>query len=76
MKRTFQSVDAALPRAPGCRGEVTGIDGWYALCQAAGIVHPYGALAEKTWGARECAILDPDGNLLTLHQSETAKCEP
>ena len=39
---------------------------------AAGIVHPNGALADKPWGTREFAILDPDGNLLTFSQSTDA----
>ena len=64
--------DAALPKASGCRVQVTGIDGLYSLCQGAGIVHPNGALTEKSWGTREFAILDPDGNLLTFHQSADA----
>jgi catechol 2,3-dioxygenase-like lactoylglutathione lyase family enzyme len=69
----FWSTDeAALPKASGCRIEVTGIDGLYSRCQAAGVVHPNGGLADKPWGTREFAILDPDGNLLTFHQSTDA----
>ena len=62
--------DAALPKASGCRIHVTGIDAWYSICQAAGIVHPNGPLTTKPWGLREFAILDPDGNCLTFHQGE------
>ena len=65
--------DAALPKASGCRIQVTGIDGLYSLCQGAGIAHPNGALSEKPWGTREFAILDPDGNLLTFRQSADAQ---
>ena len=64
--------DAALPKASGCRIQVTGIDALYSRCHAAGIVHPNGALADKPWGTREFAILDPDGNLLTFSQSTDA----
>jgi catechol 2,3-dioxygenase-like lactoylglutathione lyase family enzyme len=64
--------DAALSKASGCRIQVTGIDALYSLCQAAGIVHPKGALAAKPWDTREFSILDPDGNLLTFHQSADA----
>jgi hypothetical protein len=60
---------AALPKASGCRVQVAGIDALYSLCTVAGIVHPNAALAAKPWGTREFAILDPDGNLLTFHQS-------
>lgn len=64
--------DAVLPKASGCRIQVTGIDGLYSRCQAAGIVHPNGSLAERPWGTREFVILDPDGNCLTFHQSAAA----
>jgi len=33
------------------------------------IIHPNGALAEKPWGQKEFAILDPDHNLLTFGQA-------
>lgn len=64
--------DVSLPKASGCRIQVTGIDALHALCQAAGIVHPNAPLATKPWGTREFAILDPDGNCLTFHQTEDA----
>lgn len=32
-------------------------------------IHPNGQLADKPWGQREFAILDPDNNLLTFGQS-------
>lgn len=68
----WYTEDAALPKASGCRVQVTGIDALYAHCEGAGIVHPNGPLAIKPWGTREFAILDPDGNLLTFHQSADA----
>lgn len=63
---------AALPKASGCRVQVAGIDAMNALCQVAGIVHPNAPLTAKPWGTREFAILDPDGNCLTFHQSADA----
>jgi catechol 2,3-dioxygenase-like lactoylglutathione lyase family enzyme len=61
--------DAALPKASGCRVQVTGIDALYAHCNSFDVVHPNGSLADKPWGTREFAILDPDGNLVTFHQA-------
>ncbi|MEZ4755721.1 MAG: VOC family protein [Flavobacteriales bacterium] len=33
------------------------------------VIHPHGPLANKPWGQREFALLDPDHNLLTFGQS-------
>lgn len=63
---------AELPKASGCRVQVVGIEALYSLCQVAGIVHPNAPLVTKPWETREFAILDPDGNCLTFHQSENA----
>jgi len=68
----WYTEDVALPKASGCRIQVIGIDALHAHCEAAGIVHPNGALAERPWGTREFAILDPDGNCVTFHQSADA----
>ena len=32
-------------------------------------IHPNGSLAEKPWGQKEFAILDPDNNLITFGQA-------
>jgi hypothetical protein len=32
-------------------------------------IHPNAALAEKPWGQKEFALLDPDHNLLTFGQA-------
>jgi len=61
--------DPAIPRATSCRIEVLGIDGLFRTCEALGIVHPHAALELKPWGNKEFAILDPDGNLVTFHES-------
>lgn len=60
--------DPDLPKASGCRIEVVGIDALYAQCAALGIVHPNAPLADRPWGSREFAVLDPDGNLVTFHE--------
>lgn len=56
--------DPAAPTITSCRIDVTGIDALYAEMQAAGVVHPNGALQEQPWGFKEFAVLDGDGNLI------------
>ena len=48
------------------RIRVDGIDELYEHCRERGLVHPNAPLEEKPWGAREFAIGDLDGNLLTF----------
>lgn len=62
--------DPDLPKASGCRVEVVGIEALHAQCAALGIVHPNAPLADKPWGSREFAVLDPDGNIVTLHEED------
>jgi hypothetical protein len=50
------------------RIRVEGIDDLYEHCQAREIVHPNAPLEEKPWGAREFAVVDGDGNLLTFFE--------
>jgi catechol 2,3-dioxygenase-like lactoylglutathione lyase family enzyme len=64
--------DAALPKASGCRVQVTSIEALYADCESASIVHPNAPLVMKPWATREFAILDPDGNLVTFYQTADA----
>jgi len=46
---------------------VNGIDALYQTWLSQGVsIHPNGILANKPWGQREFAILDPDFNLLTF----------
>ena len=47
---------------------VRGIDALYEECEAKKIVHPNAPLEEKPWGAREFAVVDGDGNLLTFFE--------
>ncbi|MGF1502478.1 MAG: bleomycin resistance protein [Paracoccaceae bacterium] len=51
-----------------CRIAVEGLDALHDACADAGVIHPNGPLAEKPWGTREFATLDPDGNLVTLYE--------
>ena len=62
--------DRHIAENTSCRVRVDGIDALYADCLARAIVHPNAPLAAKPWGAREFAIVDPDGNLVTF--AETA----
>ncbi len=50
------------------RIRVNGIDELYEHCQERQIVHPNAPLTEQPWGAREFAVLDIDGNLLTFFE--------
>jgi uncharacterized glyoxalase superfamily protein PhnB len=50
------------------RIRVEGIDELYEHCRARGIIHPSAPLQEKPWGAREFAVVDGDGNLLTFFE--------
>jgi len=62
--------DPQIPKATGCRVQVSGIDGLYQHCLAHDIVHPNAHLGSTPWGNKEFAILDPDGNLVTFHEAE------
>ncbi len=56
----------------GCYVRVTNVDALYAALAAAALP-PAGiprmeAVADKPWGMREFAVVDPDGNLLRIGQ--------
>ena len=57
--------DRKICEASGCRILVSGIDALYSSCDAS-IIHPNAKLETKPWGAREFAILDNSGNLITF----------
>lgn len=57
-----------LAGSASCRMEVVGIDAVHEQCVGLGIVHPNAPLGGRPWGTREFAILDPDGNLITLYE--------
>ncbi|MEW6129367.1 MAG: hypothetical protein AB1757_20170 [Acidobacteriota bacterium] len=58
--------DRHIAENTGCRIQVTNVEPLYAEYQAAEVIHPNGALAEKPWGFREFAISDCNGNLITF----------
>src|SRR3954468_10836160 len=60
--------DRHIAEATGCRVQVQGIEGLHARCASHAIVHPNAPLANKPWGTKEFAVLDPDGNLLTFYE--------
>jgi hypothetical protein len=60
------TTDSAIPKATGCRINVSGIDALFADYSKLGVIHPNDPLAMKPWGLREFSILDVDGNLVTF----------
>jgi catechol 2,3-dioxygenase-like lactoylglutathione lyase family enzyme len=50
------------------RIRVEGIDDLYEHCKDRGIAHRNAPLEAKPWGAREFAVIDGDGNLLTFFE--------
>lgn len=57
-----------LAGSASCRLEVRGVDALHERCHALGVVHPDAPLRDEPWGTREFAVLDPDGNLISLFQ--------
>jgi catechol 2,3-dioxygenase-like lactoylglutathione lyase family enzyme len=45
-----------------------GVDELYTACKERDVVHPKGHIDDTWWGTREFAVLDPDGNLVTLFE--------
>lgn len=66
------TAESFLAVTASCRIEVDHADELYAEMAAAAVLHPgdLGSAADTTWGTREFAALDLDGNLLTFHQSQ------
>lgn len=62
-------TDKAIAEATSCRIQVFGIQELYYHCNAEGLVHPSAPLERKPWGTMEFGVLDPDGNLITFHES-------
>jgi hypothetical protein len=59
-------TDPAVPRATGCRINVSDIEALFANYSKLGVIHPNDPLSLKPWGLREFSILDVDGNLVTF----------
>lgn len=60
------ATEAALPPLSSCRIEVVAVESLYRELEAAGVIHPNGALTTRRWGFREFSAQDPDGNLVTF----------
>lgn len=60
--------ESFLAGTASCRIGMTGVEAYYPLLVAQGVVHPNGPLKETPWGTREFAVLDPDNNLITFFQ--------
>lgn len=65
----YANADRYLAENASLRIDVDDIDALYADCQAAGCVHPNGALATRPWGTREFAVLDPSGVCIAFVQA-------
>jgi len=61
-------VESFIAGTHSCRIEVEGIEEIHQDLQPKGIIHPNGQLANKPWGTREFAVLDPCGNLVTFFE--------
>ncbi|WP_035872714.1 bleomycin resistance protein [Cucumibacter marinus] len=58
-------AESFIAGTASCRVLVHAIDAFHASVDPA-IIHPNGPLADKDYGMREFAVLDPDGNLVTF----------
>jgi len=61
-------ADRSIAEATSCRVQVRAIERLYRQCEGHGIVHPKAPLETKSWGSKEFAILDPDGNLIAFYE--------
>lgn len=57
-----------LAGSASCRLQVTGVVELHEHCRPLDVVHPRAPLTDQPWGAREFAVLDPDGNLVALFE--------
>lgn len=62
-------ADRHIAEATSCRVQVRAIERLYQQCEGNAIVHPKALLETKPWGAKEFAVVDPDGNLVTFYES-------
>jgi catechol 2,3-dioxygenase-like lactoylglutathione lyase family enzyme len=70
----FPDFDPARSYA-GCYSRVPDVDAWFAAASRADLpgagIPRLTALAEKPWGMREFALIDPDGSLIRIGTSAT-----
>ena len=69
----FASQDKHLADWTSLRIMVEGIESLYARCQAAGCVHPNGALGSRPWGTLEFSVIDPSGVCVAFVQEQEQK---
>ena len=60
--------DRHIAENTACLVQVKDIETLYEECKAANIVHPNGLLATQSWGKKDFAVLDLDGNLITFFE--------
>ena len=65
-RAVVSGVESFIAGTHSCRIEVEGIEEIHQDLQPKGTIHLYGELANKPWGTREFAVLDPYGNLVTF----------
>jgi catechol 2,3-dioxygenase-like lactoylglutathione lyase family enzyme len=74
-----ERLDAERPVCSGAESFIAGtasfrirvdrdLDALYAVCKERGVVHPNADIDDTSWGTREFAALDPDGNLVGLYE--------
>ena len=61
-------AESFIAGTASCRVQVIGVDELHGELQPLNIMHPNAQLADKPWGTREFAILDPDNNLITFFE--------
>ena len=61
--------DKYIAENTSCYIFVTNIAELYTELQSHGVIHPNGALEEKSYGMKEFSILDPDGNLIKFGEA-------
>ena len=61
-------AERELAGSTSCRIQVTRVEDLFEKARSQGVVHPNAPLEAKPWGSKEFAILDPDGNLVTLFE--------
>jgi catechol 2,3-dioxygenase-like lactoylglutathione lyase family enzyme len=59
-------AESFLAGTGSCRIEVEGVDELYRRIQPLGVLHARGEIADRPYGMREFAVVDPDNNLITF----------
>jgi len=62
----WKCTDSYLCINGGFYVRVKNVDAMFERLNVPGVIHPNGSLETKSWGMREFAITDPDGNLIRI----------